>query len=196
MKMFSPIDVLDPQTFKHETGIPDYHSCQTIELGELIEGEIFTWARIDWINAAYSEEQYTRLCEAFEQRFWLREIGITPVGAWMKRLRYKLVYELMPKYKPLYAQLEENEYDPLQKGGKYGKRRDITSEFPETLLNGAEETYASSGVDSEYEEVGREGSITENVALYNEQFKAIDVMILDELEKLFTCLYSTNTNGL
>lgn len=102
----------------------------------------------------------------------------------------------MPKYRPLYAQLENGEFDPLQNGGKYGKRRDINSEFPETLLSGTDEAYASSGVDSEYEEIGRDGSLAENAAIYAEQFRAVDVMILDELESLFSCLYSTNANGL
>lgn len=192
----TPFPVIDIEEFQTNTGIPDYHSVQTIELGELIEDEIFTWARIDWFDARYNDAQYERLCRAFEDRFWLREIGITPVGIWMRRLHYKLVYELMPKYRPLYAQLENGEFDPLQNGGKYGKRRDINSEFPETLLSGTDEAYASSGIDSEYEEIGRDGSLAENAAIYAEQFRAVDVMILDELESLFSCLYSTNTNGL
>lgn len=192
----TPFPVIDVEEFQTNTGIPDYHSVQTIELGELIECEVFTWARIDWFDARYSDAQYERLCRAFEDRYWLREIAITPVGVWMRRLHYKLVYDLMPKYRPLYAQLESGEFDPLQNGGKYGKRRDINSEFPETLLSGTDEAYASSGVDSEYEEIGRDGSIAENAAIYAEQFRAVDVMILDELESLFSCLYSTNANGL
>ena len=193
---FGNFPVLDPEELRTNTGTVDFHAVQTIELGELIEDEIFTWARINWAEAAYSPEQYTRICEAFESRFWAREISITPVGLWFRRLRYKLVYELMPKYRPLYAQLDNGNYDPLQNGGKYGKRRDITSEFPETLLNGSDETYASAGTDSEFEEIGRDGSLTENVTLYAEQFRAVDVMILDELESMFSCLYTTNVNGL
>lgn len=192
---FGKFPVLNPEEFKNATGIPDFHSVQTIELGELILDGVFTWERINWVEAAYSEEQYTRLCKAFEDRYWLREIGITPVGAWMRRLHYKLVYDLMPKYRPLYAQLDSGDYDPLQNGGEYGKRRDIESDFPETLLSGTDESYASAGKDSEWEIVGREGSLTENAELYADEFRAIDVMILDELEKLFSCLYSTNLNG-
>lgn len=193
---FGNFPVLDPEEFKRETGIPDFHSVQTIELGELILDGIFTWDRVDWKDAAYSNEQYNRLCAAFEDRYWLREISITPVGAWFKKLHYTLVYDLMPKYRPMYAQLESGNYDPLQNGGEYGKSRDITSDFPETLLNGSEESYLSTGKDSEYEKIGRDGSLTENAMLYAEQFKAVDVMILDELEILFSCLYSSNLNGL
>lgn len=193
---FGEFPVIDVEEFQHNTGIPDYHSVQTIELGELIESGVFTWARIDWADAAYSEEQYSRLCAAFEDRYWLREIGITPVGMWMRRLHYKLVYDLMPKYRPMYAQLNNGDYNPMQHGGKYGKRRDINSEFPETLLNGSNESYLSSGTDSEYEEIGMDGTVTENAMLYAEQFKAIDIMVLDDLETLFSCLYTTNVNGL
>ena len=188
--------VLDPDELYTNTGLPDYHAVQTIQLGELINDGVFTWNRVPWRDAAYSQEQYERLCIAFEARYFYREIGITPVYAWFKRLEYRLVYELMPKYRPMYAQLDNGNYNPLQHGGEYGKRRDIDSQFPETLLSGTDETYASSGKDSEWETVKMDGALTENYALYVEQFRAIDAMILDELETMFSCLFTTNANGL
>lgn len=187
---------LDPEEWRTDTGVPEFHSVQTIELGQLVESRIFTWGRCYWGDVAYSPEQYARVCQAFEDRFWLREIGITPVGAWMRKLRYTLRVELCPKYNPLYAQIEAGEYDPLQNGGKYGKKRDISSDFPETLLNGSEEVYASSGTDAEYEEIGRDGALTENAMLYAAEFRSVDAMMLDELERLFSCLYTTNVNAL
>ena len=134
--------VLDPQEFHDATGIPDYHSVHTIELGELIEGGIITWKRVDWSKAAFSPEQHARVCKAFEARFWLREIGITPASQWMRYLAYTLNYEICPKYNPLYEQLAE--YNPLQNGGEYGLERYIDSDFPETLLNGSKQYYSSS----------------------------------------------------
>ena len=193
---YGKVDIIDVDEFATSTGVPDFHSVQTIKLGELVLNNVFTWERVDWRDSAYSSDQYTRLCNAFEDRFWLREIGITPVGMWIKRLHYTLVYEIMPKYRPLYAQLDSGDFDPLQNGGKYGKRRDVHSDFPETLLSGTDQAYASSGDDSEYEEIGRDGSIAENAALYAEQFRSVDAMILDELEGLFSCLYTSNVNGL
>ena len=110
---------LDPEEWRTDTGVPEFHSVQTIELGQLIDSKIFTWGYCYWGDVAYSPEQYARVCQAFEDRFWLREIGITPVKAWMRKLRYTLRVELCPKYNPLYAQIEAGEYDPLQNGGKF-----------------------------------------------------------------------------
>lgn len=186
---------IDPETFETYTGYPEFHSVLTIELGELVESGIFTWERIDWRDAAYSQEQYERLCEAFLARFWLDEISVTPVGAWFRLLRYTLVYELMPKYKPLYAQLESGDYDPLQTGGEYRKEIRIDSDFPETLLNGnRDQDYASKGYAFEAETVGR-GNMADDYANYVEKFRSIDAMILDEIErKLFNPLWTTNVN--
>ena len=188
------MEYIDVRDFLTSTGKDRFKAVQTITLGELVESGIFTWNRINWRNEAYSAEQYTRLCEAFEARFYVDEIGITPVNVWMRKLSYKLRFELMPKYRPLYAQLESGDYDPLQDGGEYAKERRIDSDFPETLLSGNQD-YASKGYDYERESVGR-GSLADSYAAYVEQFKAIDAMILDEIERdLFTCLYSTNVNG-
>ena len=141
------LNPLDPEVFKHDTGIPDFHAKQTIQLGDLIEDEIFTWERVNWKDAAYNESQYNRLCELFEAKFWLREISFTPIGLWMKRLRLELTYNLMPKYKPLYNQLEDGDYDPLQTGGEYRKERKIESDFPETLLS-QNQDYASKSLNA------------------------------------------------
>lgn len=186
---------LQTEVFKHDTGIPDFHAVQTIQLGDLIESGVFTWERVGWKAAAYSDVQYTRLCELFEGRFWLREISITPVGQWIRRLGLELKYNIMPKYKPLYAQLESGEYDPLQSGGEYRKERKIESDFPETLLS-ENQDYASKGYDFAGESVGR-GNLADDYANYIEKFSSIDDMILNELErKFFSCLYSANVNGL
>lgn len=189
------INVLDPNEFENDTGINEYHSVQTIELAELIEDGIFTWERIGWKPYAYSDAQYDRLCAAFEDRFYFREISITPVGAWFKQLRYALCYKLMPKYKPLYAQLETGDYDPLQTGGEYTKERKIESEFPETLISRTDEDYLSRGYDFEREMVGR-GNFADDYANYIVKVSSIDDAILTEIEKdLFSCLYTTNVNG-
>ena len=188
------VTILDPEELLHNTGDYDMHAVQTIQLGELVEDNIFTWERCDWKEAAYSEEQYTRVCNAFIERFYFREISITPVKAWLMRLHYELVYNLMPKYRPLYAQLEAGDYDPLQSGGEYAKERKIESEFPETLLS-ENQDYASRGYDYVRESIGR-ANLVDDAINYFERFKSIDAMLLSELEdKLFSCLYTTNVNG-
>lgn len=184
---------IDVNEFLHDTGVDKFKSVQTITLGQLIEEGIFTWSRVDWAASAYSTEQYNRLCKAFEARFYNDDIGITPVKRWIRQLSYKLNYELMPKYRPMYAQLDAG-YDPLQNGGEYAKERRIDSDFPETLLSGNQD-YASKGYDYERESIQR-GSLVEDYTSYVEQFRSIDAMILDEIERdLFSCLFTTNVNG-
>ena len=180
--------------FKNSTGKPEYHATITIQLGELIDDGVFTWDEIDWKSAAYSDDQYNRICKAFEARFWLEEISTLPVGHWMRLLKYELIYNLMPKYRPLYAQLESGEFDPLQSGGEYAKERKINSKFPETLLTQSQD-YASDGFDYVRESVGR-GNLADDIANYIEKVSSVDNMLLDEIEKkLFTCIYTTNVNA-
>ena len=102
------------------------------------------------------------------------------------------INELMPKYKPLYKMIDDG-IDPLQVGNEYGKSRNIFSEFPETLLNGNSD-YVSTGTDREYEVI-KQGNLVEQLEDYAKRYYDIDVMILNELEIMFTSLYSVSTNG-
>ena len=189
----SRIDVIDPDEYEHDTGLPEFHSVMTISLGELIDCGVFTWERVDWKDAAYSPEQYARLCAAFEARYYYRDISIIPVKAWLKRLHYEIVYNLMPKYRPLYAQLDSGDFDPLQTGGEYRKERRIDSDFPETLLSGNQD-YASSGYDFEREMIGR-GNLADDLSNYVDKVHGVDDMMIRELGKLFSSLWTTNVNG-
>lgn len=189
------VNVIDPEEFMQNDSEPRFKSIESITLGELMENGIFTWDKIDWESAAYSQAQYYRICHAFEDRFYFRDIGITPVAAWFKMLRYELVYKLMPKYKPLYAQLESGDFDPLQNGGEYAKERKVESDFPETLLNGSTQDYLSSGYDYERESIGR-GNFADDFANYLDKAISLDDAILTEIDKsLFSSLYTTNVNG-
>ena len=177
------------------TGKPEWHAVYTIQLGELIESGVFDWNMpiLDWSESAYSFEQYTRVCSYFMERFEFREISLIPFYEWAKRLRYKLVYELMPKYRPLYASFESG-INPLADYDEYYKEREITSAYPETMLSGNSD-YASDGKDIENERI-RLGNVTEREQQYMEGFRAIDSAMLDELECMFTCMYTSNVNAL
>lgn len=187
------MDIINTDELMHDVGAPKFHSVNSITLGELIENGIFKWSDIWNPIHAYSPEQYQRLCSAFEMRFYNREISITPYKQWARRLSYELVYNLMPKYIPMYKQLEGG-YDPLQTGGEYRKERKIESDFPETLLS-ANQDYASKGYDFESETVGR-GNFTDDYVNYAANFRAIDDMIINELEQtMFSVLFTINVNG-
>lgn len=140
------------------------------------------------------QEIYDRLCEKIELRFFARDIS-NPIGysIWnWKRDFIRTLGEIMPKYNKLYAIIDD--IDILQTKNKYGKRRDISSSFPQTLLNNHSD-YASSGKDKEYEEI-ENGDILQKIKEANLDYNDIDVMILNDLEKCFSPLLAVNINSI
>ena len=177
------------------TGRDRWDAVYTVTLGELIEKGVFDWSLsiLDWSEAAYSTEQYKRVCTYFIERFRFREIGIEPFYEWATMLHRKLVYELMPKYRNLYKYLDA-EFDPAQISDRYRKRRAIGSDYPETMLSGNSD-YASSGQDEESEEIER-GSLQDAYNAYVASYQTIDEHLLDELESMFIGLYTASIDGM
>ena len=173
------------------TPSPDWHAVATIQLGELIECGVVNWDDQSWHWDAYNEEQYKRVCNKIENHFFFREIGIVPPGAWKREFLRKM-NEIMPKYKPLYAALD-NGADILQTSDQYGKSRDVFSEFPATML-GDNQDYASNGRDREYENV-TQGDWVDKATDIATRYNDIDVMILNEIESMFSCLLTVSMQG-
>lgn len=181
--------------------IPDWHSVVTIKFGELIELGFVKWYTVannnkkvineDWAWDYWNVDQYYRLCDKINARFYWDEISIVPPGIWKQQIIRKL-NEIMPKYKPLYEAVARG-FDPWQDGNGYGKSRNIHSEFPETLLSGNAD-YVSHGDDREYEDV-HEGGVAAMTDEYVKLYQDIDCYILDELECLFSSLYTVNMNA-
>jgi hypothetical protein len=171
------------------TGHEKWDAVYTVTLGELIDKGVFDWNLdvLDWSSAAYSPEQYTRVCAYFIERFRFREISIEPFYEWATMLHRKLVYELMPKYRNLYRYLDE-EFDPAQVSDRYHKRRAVGSDYPETLLS-ANADYISNGQDEESEDIER-GNLQKAYNNYVTRYQAIDTNLLDELESMFIGLYT------
>lgn len=175
------------------TGQPESHAVYTIELCELMQSGAFNWSRpeLDWSEAAYDAKQYERFCKYFEQRFMFREISMLPPLQWFTALKRMLVYELMPKYKPLYAQVE-NGISPLGEN-EYYKERNILSSYPETLLSGNSD-YISSGEDREFERIKIDNA-AEALEAYRNGFRSVDAALGDELEILFISMYTSFVNA-
>lgn len=176
-------------------GNDQWNAVFTVQLGELIEKGVFDWSLplLDWSEAAYSKEQYGRVCAYFVARFRFREISIEPFYEWATILRGKIVYELMPKYRPLYR-LIDDDFDPALKSDRYHKRRAIGSDYPETLLSGNSD-YISNGQDEESEDIER-GNVLETYLDYLDRFKGIDKALLDELEGMFYGIYTASIDGM
>lgn len=190
---FEPDDWNVPDMLDY-TGQDENHSVLSIDLSELMRSGAFDWKRpeLDWSEAAYSPEQYERFCSYFEQRFMFREISIVPPLQWFVALRRMLVYELMPKYKPLYAQME-NGISPLG-GNEYYKERHVSSAYPETLLSGNSD-YISSGEDREFERI-KIDNVGQALQDYQDKFQSVDSAMADELEILFISMYTSYANVL
>lgn len=181
------------KTFPHPWyGENDFHAVSTIQLGELIDCGWFNWSEEDgWIWDYYSEEQKIRLQRKIDNHYFWREIGILPPKQWkMEFLR--TLNEIMPKYKWLYAKIEDG-FDPFLEYDKWGKSRRIGSEFPQTMLSGNSD-YASDGDDREYEEL-KTGDVLEKWLKFQDQFRDVDVMIIEDLDCLFSHLSSVSFNG-
>ena len=175
---------------------PEWHAIFTIQLGELVESGVFDWEKkeLNWRSAAYDEAQYTRVNTYFIERFRYREISIVPPLEWMQALKRKLVFELMPKYKNLYAMADKlNAESILNNEDEYYKRRSINSDYPETLLS-ENADYISDGTDEEWERI-QQGNPIDKMDNYYLKFKTIDERLLDELEVLFVCMYTSYVNG-
>lgn len=170
----------------------EYYNAVTVTLGELRDNGFIDWDDPSWQWDYYSKEQYERVTKKIDRRFWFREIGILPPGAW--KLRFiGLMNELAPKYANLYRAVEGG-IDPFQTGNDYGKSRKIFSDFPASQLGGDNQDYASTGTDYEYEDV-HQGDITEQLKKYYDNYDDPDMLLLNELDVLFSSLYSVSIGG-
>ena len=176
------------------TGHDQYNAVYTITIGELISSGVFDWNRpeLDWSEAAYDSEQYQRVCDYFIERFYYREISIEPFAEWARFVKRKFVFEVMPKYTPLYEALKDG-YAPLADEDEFYKSRIIDSSYPQTMMSGNSD-YATSGRDEEYERI-KQGNTVDAMNKYLAEFKNIDEMLLDEFETLFISMYTTNYNA-
>ena len=77
---------------------------------------------------------------------------------------------------------------------KYGKSRDIGSEFPETLLSG-NSVYASDGKDNEYEEIKDANPLDRFDNLEKVSNINLDKMFVDELESFFNGVWINDTQA-
>lgn len=188
MSSYKPVEPYSPVT-NHD----EWYAVYSIQLGELIENGLFDWNNdnLNWSDAAFSPEQYQRVCDYFNARFYFREISTIPYLEWQTILMRKIRYELMPKYKPLYQRVEEG-LNPFQIEDEYYKNRTIESAYPETLLSGNAD-YITDGKDEEFERL-KEGNIMEAFNSYIENVKSVDQALLDELESMFISMYTLNVN--
>lgn len=171
---------------------PEYHDVISISLGELLENGDIDWTREDCHWDAYSDEQYDRVCEKINNRYYTRNIACLPFNRWKRELLRK-INETMPKLKPLYNALEKNSEILLNDTDTYGKNRNIYSDLPATQLQ-ENADYASNATDTQFETIVN-GNYLEKVAQITTQYNDIDVILLDSIQSCFSCILTTNLNN-
>ena len=98
----------------------DFHGVMTYTFGELLDipgGVDWDNTAWSWRNVAYDDTQYVRCCKKIENRFYDRELGVLPASRW-KRHFLRLIDEIMPTLKPLYAAVDGNSGIMLSDGIK------------------------------------------------------------------------------
>ena len=174
----------------YSNGGHEYHPAVTVEFGELVEGGFIDLSnKQDWKWPQFSDEQDDNLREKIKNHFWNREIGIVPLGVWKRQFLAKM-NEIMPKYIKMYAALAEDGNLAGHEGEWY-KSRNIFSDYPATQLGGNSD-YASTGNDTEYERIKR-ADILETMERLS-RYRDVDEQILEDLEELFSCLFSVSMN--
>lgn len=173
------------QDYPHE-----FHDADSVQLGELVQAGWFDLSdKETWSWPKYSDEQDDALRNKIVNRFWNRGLGILPAGMW-KRQFLERMNEIMPKYLALYKVLDE---DPqlLGANSEYYKSRNIFSDYPQTQLGGNSD-FASTGNDTEYERIRQLDILDFSDRL--RAYRDVDVLIMDEIEDLFSCLISVSIN--
>ena len=169
-----------------------YAAVSTVTLGEVMQYGGFAW-RTDsfWAVPELNTDDRTRVFEKIENHYLYRELAFRTYNRWAHEFM-RTVHEIAPKYARIYALLSDG-FDPLTIGGRYGKSRDIRSDFPQTLLSGNSD-YASDGTDREFEEY-ETGDMIERVDAYYKRWQDTDLAFINELEKLFSPFFSANVNA-
>lgn len=173
----------------------EYHQVMTITLGELLVPGGIDWTSDEWSwrENAYDDTQYARCCRKIENRYYDREIGVLPAGRW-KRHFLRLIDEIMPTLKPLYAAVDGNPGVMLSDMDTWHKMRTVFSDFPATQL-AENQDYASNATDNQYETITNGGFMDKIAHIKQGDYVDIDVLLLDHLEECFSPLWTVNLNN-
>ena len=174
----------------------DFHGVMTYTFGELLDvpgGVDWDNAAWSWRDVAYDDTQYARCCKKIENRFYDRELGVLPASRW-KRHFLRLIAEIMPALKPLYAAVDGNSGIMLSDMDTWHKMRTVFSDFPATQL-AENQDYASNATDNQYETIANGDFMSKVNRIRNGDYVDIDVLLLEHLETCFSPLWTVSINN-
>jgi len=184
-------DMIDDFEYAELDEYPRFNSVTSVTLGELVQDGYIDWSDGTWEFPKYSDEQDTQLKQKIVEHYKYRDIALIPVMMWKDEF-LRTMREIMPKYIYLYGLVDDSP-NLIGAGSEYYKSRNIYSDFPQTQLSGANSDYASTGVDMEFERI-RQDSIAD-IAERLKSYDDVDLMIIKELEPLFSCILTMNLNA-
>lgn len=184
-------DMVDDFEYAELDEYPRFNSVTSVTLGELVQDGYIDWSDGTWEFPKYSDEQDAQLKQKIIEHYKYRDIALIPVMMWKDEF-LRTMREIMPKYIYLYGLVDDSP-NLLGASSEYYKSRNIYSDFPQTQLSGANSDYASTGVDMEFERI-RQGDIMD-IAERLKSYDDIDLMIIKELEPLFSCILTMNLNA-
>lgn len=184
-----------PPSMEWRPGWPDhpheYHDPDSVQVGELVEAGWLDLSDTErWPWPKYDDEQDARIRRKIVNRYWNRGLGILPPGLWRRQF-LEVMEEIMPRYVLMYSALSNADLRPGMESEWY-KGRNIFSDFPQTQLSGNSD-YASTGNDTEWERI-RQLDVLETLQRLRD-YRDVDVMVLDDIEGLFSCIASVSLNA-
>ncbi len=174
----------------------DFHGVMTYTFGELLDvpgGVDWNNAAWSWRDIAYDDAQYVRCCKKIENRFYDRELGVMPPSKWRRHF-LRLIQEIMPTLRPLYALVSNNPDIILSDSDIWHKMRTVYSDFPATQLT-ENQDYASNATDNQYETIANGDFMDKINRIRNGDYVDIDVILLEHLETCFSPLWTININN-
>lgn len=183
--------MIEPFDYAPLDEYPRYNSVTSVTLGELIDDGYIDWNDGTWEFPKYNDVQDARLKQKIVDHYRYRDIALIPVKMWKDEF-LRTLREIMPKYIYLYGLLD-NSPELIGASSEYYKSRNIYSDFPQTQLSGTNADYASTGNDMEFERIRQESimDIAERLKNYDD----VDLLIVNDLEPLFSCILSMNLNA-
>lgn len=172
----------------------EFHSNESIKFGLLVNEGLITLGVAPWDWEPYNDEQKQRIITQMKRKFFDYELNAPP-HVW--RLNFvQALTETQSKYNPLYKAIEAGA-NPLYSYNEWEKRRDISSDFPQTRIpNTRNNDYASEGADMERETI-RIADPIENIKKLADEYKDVDTLFLDEIaQRCFSCVIVSHVNAL
>lgn len=184
---------MDPLAFFTTPGSdPAYYDIATITYAELKDAGFIDWDADEWHVDWYDDVTKKRLVAKIEARYSNRNIGVLPPAQWRREIVRKL-NEIAPKYNRMYAAVADG-MDITVVADTHSKSRGVYSDFPQTMLDGRTQDYASNSNDVEAETVSRRPAWESYQQI--KSLQDLDASVLDEIEVMFSALLAVQLPSL